>query len=64
MVEQKWIEEKLSKMEAKRLEDNWTLANERQFQYLLEIYRTGKFLSVSYNTINSELESVFAKYCK
>ena len=64
MVNQKQIEEMLSKMEADRLEDNWTVDKEKQFQYLLEIYRTGRFLSVDYNQIISELESAKSKYCK
>lgn len=64
MVEQKWIEDKLSKMEADRLGDNWSLIREKQFQYLLEIYRTGKFSLFSYNKIIEELESVKSNYCK
>jgi len=64
MVNQEWIEDKISKMERDRLLENWTEIREKQFQYLLEIYRTGKFLKTSYSKIKDEFETMIARYSR
>ena len=58
MVKPDWIEKKLSQYEAKRLQDQWTKENEKQFQYLLELYRTGNFQKYTYNQINAKLHKI------
>ena len=64
MVNQNWIEDKISKYEAERLLGNWSRKKEKQLQYLLNIYKTGRFLSVSYNQINAELNNIYTKINK
>lgn len=58
MVKDNLIENKISKMEAKRLEDKWSKKHEEQFQYLLKIYRTGDFSTYNMKQINERLANI------
>ena len=58
MVKDNWIEDKISKMEAKRLENKWTNKHEEQLQYLLQIYRTEYFSTYNMKQINERLANI------
>lgn len=55
MVKETWMENKMIKMESKRLDDNWSKKHEEQFQYLLKIYRTGDFSKYNVKQIHKQL---------
>jgi hypothetical protein len=58
MVKESWIENKISKMEAKRLENKWSKRHEEQLQYLLKVYRTGDFSTYNMKQINERIANI------
>ncbi len=51
MVNHHWIESKLIKYERAKQTDAWNLKKEQQYKYLLELYHTGRFSSLSIGRI-------------
>lgn len=47
MVKQDWMEQRIIHIENIRLQHNWTKQKESTFQFLLELYHTGRFIKLS-----------------
>jgi len=51
MVNHTWIETKLIQLERARNSSTWNQQKEKQLNYLLELYHTGKFYQMSTHRI-------------
>lgn len=58
MVNHNWIETKLIQMERAKSKSTWNQQKEKQLNYLLELYHTGKFYQMSTQHIAQTLSKL------
>jgi len=58
MVNHTWIETKLIQYERAKNSTTWNQQKEKQLNYLLDLYHTGKFYSMSMNRIRLGLKQL------
>jgi len=57
MVKQDWMEQRIIFIEKERNLNNWTKQKESTFQYLLNLYHTGRFIHLSKKQIMQQMNS-------
>ena len=55
MVQQNWIETKIMEYERDQQNKIWSNEKEKEFQFLLELYHTGRYLAMNKKQIQEEI---------